>query len=278
LLEVTGHYHRALLQYLQEFGISDYVIYVQRRQAGLLKTDKRDALSLANHLYNQLEKGIQVAEPLQVVRRLAPPSAATAQLRGMIHHRDELIAESTQCKNKLTAICDELFPEFTRVLKNPNLPVALAIRERFPTPAAVARASTSELSVLRKDRYPSPTQLTELQQLAQQSIGTKDAARVRGLVFEQKQLIEELSLIHTHVEQLETEITQIVEQSREGKILTSIPGVGTIPAVAIFASIGSIANFQSAPALKAYFDGHPLSSNLEPLLTVRISLHVAPAR
>jgi transposase len=95
LLEVTGHYHRALLQYLQEIGISVYVMHVQKRQAGLLKTDKRDALGLANHLYNQLEKGIQVAEPLQVVRRLSPPSAAAAQLRGMIRHRDELIAEST---------------------------------------------------------------------------------------------------------------------------------------------------------------------------------------
>lgn len=111
----------------------------------------------------------------------------------------------------------------------------------------------SELSALRKGRYPSPSQLTELQQLAQQSIGTKDAARVHGLVFEQKQLIEELSLIHVHLEQLETEITQIVEQSREGKILTSMPGVGTIPAASIIARIGTIANFASSAARKRVF-------------------------
>src|SRR6266699_3083431 len=43
LLEVTGHYHRALLQYLQELDIPVYVIHVQKRQEGLLKTDKRDA-------------------------------------------------------------------------------------------------------------------------------------------------------------------------------------------------------------------------------------------
>jgi transposase len=42
LLEVTGHYHRALLQYLQELDIPVYVMHVQKRQAGLLKTDKRD--------------------------------------------------------------------------------------------------------------------------------------------------------------------------------------------------------------------------------------------
>ncbi len=69
LLEVTGHYHRALLQYLQELDIPVFVIHVQKRQEGLLKTDKRDALGLANQLYNQLEKGIQVGDPLQAVRR-----------------------------------------------------------------------------------------------------------------------------------------------------------------------------------------------------------------
>jgi transposase len=135
LLEVTGHYHRALLQYLQELAIPVFVIHVQKRQEGLLKSDKRDALGLANQLYNQLEKGIQVGDPLQAVRRLVSPSEAAASLRGMVQHHYELVAESTQRKNKLTAICDELFPEFTHLLRNPNLPTALALRERFPTEA-----------------------------------------------------------------------------------------------------------------------------------------------
>lgn len=51
-----------------------------------LKSDKRDALGLANQLYNQLEKGIQVGDPLQAVRRLVPPSEAAASLRGMVRH------------------------------------------------------------------------------------------------------------------------------------------------------------------------------------------------
>src|SRR5437763_5746398 len=121
LLEVTGHYHRPVLQYLQELDIPVFVIHVQKRHEGLLKSDKRDALGLANLLYNQLEKGIQVGDSLQAVRKLIPPTAAAAGLRGMVQHRYELVAESTQRKNKLTAICDELFPELTQLLRNPNL-------------------------------------------------------------------------------------------------------------------------------------------------------------
>ncbi|GER90783.1 hypothetical protein KDW_55930 [Dictyobacter vulcani] len=177
LLEVTGHYHRTLMQYLQELDISVYIIHVQKRREGLLKSDKRDALGLANQLYNQLEKGIQVDDPLQAVRRLAPPTEAAAQLRGMVQHHAELVVESTQRKNKLTAICDELFPEFTRLLLNPNLPTALALRSRFPTPALLSQARFAELREARgKTCSVSDAKLRALQHLAAQSIGIKDPA------------------------------------------------------------------------------------------------------
>ena len=258
VMEVTGHYHRPLLQYLQEVEIPTYIMHVQKRQEGLLKSDKRDALGLGNLLFNQLEKGIQVGDPMQAVRRLAPPTEAASELRGMVQHRHELTVESTRRRNKLTSICDEVFPEFTQILKDPNLPTALAMRKRFPTPAAIATSSLSALQGVRgKNRSLSDARLLELQRLAAQSIGTKDAARLRGLTFEQEQLIAELELIQRHLERLEAEISQIVEHSREGKILTSIPGIGPSQAAAIIASIGNIANFERASQLKSYFGWAP---------------------
>jgi len=182
LLEVTGHYHRALLQYLQELDIPVYIIHVQKRQEGLLKTDKRDALGLANLLYNQLEKGIQVGDPLQAVRRLVPLTEAAAQLRGMVHHHYELVRENTQRKNKLTSICDELFPEFTRLLRNPNLPTALALRSRFPTPAVLAMASFEELREARgRTCSVSDAKLLELQRLAAPSVLVRKSRPVSGV-------------------------------------------------------------------------------------------------
>jgi transposase len=258
LLEVTGHYHRALMQYLQDLDIPVYIIHVQKRREGLLKSDKRDALGLANQLYNQLEKGIQVDDPLQAVRRLAPPTEAAAQLRGMVQHHAELVVESTQRKNKLTSICDELFPEFTRLLLNPNLATALALRSQFPTPALLAQASFAEVREARgRTCSVSDAKLKELQRLAAQSIGIKDPARVNALVFEQQQLIAELRLLGEHLAQLEQNIVQIVEHSREGKILTSIPGIGSQAAASLIATIGTIANFERPAQLKSYFGWVP---------------------
>ena len=52
LMEHTGHYHRPLQHYLLELDPPVSVMQGPRREAGMLKTDKRDALGLANHLYN----------------------------------------------------------------------------------------------------------------------------------------------------------------------------------------------------------------------------------
>lgn len=40
---MTGHYHKVLLPYVQELDLPVDVMHVQKRQSGLLKTDKRDA-------------------------------------------------------------------------------------------------------------------------------------------------------------------------------------------------------------------------------------------
>ncbi len=258
LMEKTGHYHRALQQYLQELDIPVYLVHVQERPKGMMKTDKRDALGLANHLYNQLELGVQMTDKTQLVRQAVPPTPAAAQLRGLIRHRYELVRESTQRKNKLIAICDEVFPELTRVLKNPNSLTALAIRERFPTPHAVAIASLAILQEIRGNAHSiTDSKLMELQRLAAQSIGTKDLTRQRGLVLEQSQLIKELKLLQEHIDQLETEIRTIVEQAREGQILRSMD-IGHIQAATIIAAIGSIENFSNAGQLKSYCGWAPV--------------------
>lgn len=257
LVEHTGHYHRALVQYLQELDLPVYVMPVQQRPKGLLKTDRRDALTLANHLYSQLALGVQSADKTHLVRHLLPPSTAAAQLKGWIRHRYELVRECTRRKNKLTAICDELFPELVQVFHDPNLPTALAYRERFPTPQALATAPWTALVALRVGNHPSDAQLADLQRLAHTTIGTRNLVRLRGLVLEQAQLIAELQLLQTHLQALDREIVQVVEQTREGIILQSLPDIGPIQAAAILASVGNIRNFGKASELKAYFGWAP---------------------
>ena len=257
LLEHTGHYHRLLEQYLLELDITVYRIHVQERPKGMIKTDKRDALSLANRLYSQLELGAQVEDKMQLVRRTVPPTPAAAQLRGFMQHRYELSQQSTQLRNKLTAICDEIFPEFTQVFHDPNREVALAFREKFSTPHEMAAASLATLRELRQSNFPSEANLLRLQQLAQETIGINNVDRLRGLKVEQELLIKELRLVQQHLEHLDTVIADIVKHCREGQILLSMPPTGPVQVATIIATVGTIANFEKASELKCYFGWAP---------------------
>lgn len=214
-------------------------------------------LRLANTLYTQLALGAQVADKMQLVRRAVPPTQAAAQLQGVMRHRYELSHAATHYRNKLTAICDELFPELVQVFHDPNLPTALLFREQFPTPHAIATASLAALRAVRTKGFPTDAQLLQLQQRALDTIGSKDVDRQRGLVFEQGLLVKELRLIQEHLALLQTTITDSVTTCREGQILLSMPPTGPIQAATIIATVGNIANFEKASELKSYFGWAP---------------------
>ena len=232
-------------------------MHVKKRMSGIMKTDKRDALSLAIHLYDQLEGKAHVINKKDLVRRMLPPTGAAAKLKGIMNHRQDLMSECTQRKNKLTAISDELFPEFTTIFTNPNGETALRYREEFPTPNAFATASMASLIALKARPFPTEKQLSTLRELAMKSIGIQDVSRQQGLVFEQRQLIRELKVIQDNLREIDQEVAIILQDSREGQILLSIPALGNIMAATILAVIGNIENFNTAGHLKSYFGWAP---------------------
>jgi transposase len=258
LLERTGHYHRSLMEYLIEQGCIVYDIQVQIR-VNRDKSDKRDALGLANTLYVQLALGAQADEPWRRIRRVEPPSQAALQLRSLVLQHHDLTQAATQCKNKLTAIADQLFPEATEIFKDINGMSALNLREKFATPAQLALASLDDLKACCPGVRPGRAQLARLQELARSSIGVKDPLLCDALVFEQRQLIGQLRMHEEHIAAIEARIAGIAEDCREGTILLSLPMIGPLAAAAIIAHVGCIGNFESAAQLRRYFGWAPQS-------------------
>lgn len=257
LVERTGHYTTALEQFCNEHGIHVYRMQANKRY-GKNKTDLHDARALALMLYNQIELGVEHADEAMRIRPLVAPSPVARELRGLVRHRYELTRETVQRQNKLTAICDELFPEFTAVCADPNTASALAIREAFPTPQAVAAATIDELCAARvQSKRPSREALVRLRELAVTSIGVRDVHRIASLVMEQRQLIAEIRMLREHTDELETRIAEIVSESREGRILTSFIGIGPVQAATIISAIGSIANFETSGRFKGYLGWAP---------------------
>lgn len=84
--------------------------------------------------------------------------------------------------------------------------------------------------------------------------------RQQGLLIEQGLLIKELRVVQEHLDILQTTISDVVTNSREGQILLSIPPIGPIQAATIIATVGNIANFEKASELKSYFGWAPQRS------------------
>ncbi len=251
LVERTGHYGAALEQYLHERGITVYRMHV-REHVSRKKTDKRDAQALAVLLYNQIELRIPMLDKAQRVHRLLPPSPTATLLRSLVQHRTELKRETTQRKNQLTAIADELFPEIETVFPNVNSPSALALRKAYPTPEAIREASLADLIATRHFRRPGNAAYARLQELATTSIGTRNEYRIRALITEQSQLITELALLESHIAALTGEIEMLVRQDRAGRILLSFPCIGVNTAATILAYTGNITNFESRSQFRSF--------------------------
>ncbi len=251
LVERTGHYGAALEQYLHERGITIYRMHV-REHVSRKKTDKRDAQALAVLLYNQIELRIPMLDKASRVHRLLPPSPTATLLRSLVQHRTELKRETTQRKNQLTAIADELFPELEAVFPNVCAPSALALRKAYPTPETVRNAPLTDLLATRHFRRPGNAAYAHLQELAATSIGTRNPYRVRALVTEQGQLITELALLDAHITALTGEIETLVRQDRAGRILLSFPCIGVNHAAVILAYSGNIQSFESRAAFRSF--------------------------
>jgi len=258
IMEKTGHYHKPLQAYLVDSGVTVYTIHIQDRPRHLAKSDKRDALGLANHLYNQVGKGMQVGDKKKKVRRLVPSWDSAVRLKSLVQHRTELAREETRRRNKLTALADQIFPEITQVCKDPNAVSILSLRDAFPTAEAFATAPCQAIRAARRGTLPSNANILRLQDLASTSIGLTEPNHLRSLVLEQKQLIAELTLIRAHEACLSATIKKLVLASREGQIVASVPGMGPVQAGGIIAAIGHIDNFPTAGALKSYLGWAPI--------------------
>ncbi len=257
LVESTGHYSKALCQYLQEIGCQIYIMHVMARPQSHDKSDRRDALALANTLYLHVEKDVRIDDKSRRIARRLPPTETALQLQGLVRRRQEITSDTTRRKNKLTAIVDEMFPELTKVYADPNTPSALALRQKYPTPQSIIEASIDDLCATRLHRRPGRASLAQLQVLAAQTIGTKSEHRLASLIVEQEQLIAELTLLNKHVEALEKQIAPLVQESREGKILLSFPAIGVLQSALLIASIGNIRNFDRLQKLRSYCGWSP---------------------
>ncbi len=247
-LEATGIYWLTLHAWLRQWGAGPGGAPVVRvlnplqtrafRNANMrgTKSDRADCVAIARLLRWEGER-------LSTHR---VPDDRRAAAREISRLRTEMTQLRSGQLVKLVGVLDALFPEYAACFASPGSPSALAVLARWASPAALARARTSEVTrVLHAASrgHLGAAKARELREAAARSVGVPDphgatATAVQTLV--------------AHLEHLTAQIAQLAErldalQAPEADtraLLESVPGFGAelvrtwlaeLPPVAAFA-------------------------------------------
>ncbi len=244
-LEATGHYSYNILGFLLDKGLTTYVLnplltsrYRNSQSCRKTKTDKIDARSIASML-------ISYVDLKPYTRQLYH----TLELKSLTRYRFNKISERSKLKMSVSRLITILFPELEQCFSSIHSKSVYAILTEFGSTKAIANANLTKLSnILSKasrGRF-AKQKAIELRNAAKTSIGTGTMAQV----LELKQTVYLISILDDCIEEVETEINEIMKKLDTN--IDSIPGVGIMSAATIIAEIGNFNNFESPSQILAF--------------------------
>ncbi len=205
------------------------------------KSDLRDAWVLATLLRTDRA----------LYHPLVPDSEPAQELRVLTRDRAELVRTRTMLSNQLTACLKAYFPVFLDLFGDPDRPVALAVLQRFPTPAALRRTSVRRLEAFLRQHHQleAAAKAREIHarltqpafQVAPVILRTK-ARLAQTLGHQLRALAEEIAVY-------EVEIRRVLRTHPDGELYLSLPGAGDLLAARMVGELGDNRDRYRDPAI-----------------------------
>ena len=240
-MEPTGHYWKPLANYLMKQEHIRVVLvnpYHTKKAKELddnspTKSDKKDALTIA-----RLVKDGRYYETYL-------PHDIYAELRVLSTARNSVSRQKIALENRIVAIMDEYFPEFTKVFKHPfKRKAAMQVLKVCPFPKYILELGTEGvLAEIKKavKRTVGQKRAQLLVDTAQVSVGVDygvDAARCKLQMF-----LESLEVVNRQLSQIEAEMAKVLQATGIAEYLLSIKGVGTVTLAACLGELGDPLRF-----------------------------------
>ncbi len=199
-----------------------------------LKSDLRDARQIAT----LVRDGTFVRFP-----QLRPDVAACKQLA---MHRHRLGVERARLRTRAQGILDLAWPEFMSHFSGLDHVTPRVLLQRWPTPAAFAKASLRSVTTLLKDASHGQCKTATIQSLrgsALTSLGLTEATAERSQ--ELLDLLARWALLDAQVLALEAQLTTAVAACPEATLLTSVPEISAPCAAMLVGELGHPSSFDS---------------------------------
>lgn len=241
VLEPNGPYWLVLAHYLSE---RKYVVRVvsplqvkrnrQTEDVSPEKNDYKDARSAADLGVQGKFNQTSLVEPVY------------EQLRLLSGLRERLMVEKSSYKHVLRSLLARSFPELSRCVNDIFCKSILALVAVAPTAGAVKALGVEGVGEVvksaSKGRF-GVKKAREIFKAASESVGYLQESEAIRLEFEV--IVEMLEGIQEKIERLQDEMSRLLEQTAEGVLVLSLPGVGRVTAAAFVGEVGSFASYSS---------------------------------
>jgi transposase len=244
-MEATGHYWLSLYSALAQRGFNVAVInpiqtdalrrvYIHRD-----KTDAQDSLLIAQLLrFGEYQRSAVADEEIVALRQLS-------------RYRLALVDSVGDCKRRVIALLDQVFPEYEGLFSDTFGVTSSELLLKYPTPedllAVSSRKLTTFLSKVSRGHF-GESKAEQLRAAASSSFGVSFGRDV--FAFQIRQLVEQMSFLERQLADLDAEISR--QLAKSNTFITTIPGIGDTLGAAILGEIGDITRFDNPAKLVSY--------------------------
>ena len=244
-MEATGHYWLSVHAFLLEAGYTVKVINPIQSEAfrkmyiRQTKNDSKDSFIIAQIMrFGEFSATALSEESIVALRQLS-------------RYRLALVDSCGDCKRRIIALLDQVFPEYASLFSDTFGVTSKEVLIKYPTPEDMLTVSTRKLAALLTKVSRGRLGMDKAKQLkdtAANSFGisfAKDA-----FAFQIRQMIEQLRFLENQIEDLESQIALLLNQI--GSYITTISGIGETLGAIIISEIGDIHRFDAPGKLVAF--------------------------
>ena len=241
--ESTGHYHNNLKLFLEKNGFTFMELnpllvhrFVAAQTLRRTKTDKKDAQMISLYLMT-IEYKPYVNSFYHIYG-----------LKSLCRQRESFITQRTRISNDMTALLDQLFPEFKPFFDNKFNKTALYLLNNYLTPSHISNLTIDSYNNMKSKlkRTISFQQFQFLKEIAKKTIGVSNSL----LEFQLKELLTQYNSIDFQIESINEMIVKTYRQL--DCHIHTIKGVSEISAASIISEIEDISKFTNRNQLLAY--------------------------
>ncbi len=244
-MEATGHYWLSVHTFLLEYGFDVKVINPIQSEAfrkmyiRQTKNDSKDSFIIAQIMRFGQFSATNLSDEVIIA------------LRQLSRYRLALVDSCGDCKRRVVALLDQVFPEYDSLFSDTFGVTSKEILSKYPTPEDLLTVSSSKLTKLMEKASRGRLGKEKAEQLKNAAANTFGVSFAKdAFAFQIKQLIEQLVFLERQIEDLEVQIAELLKQT--GTYITTIPGIGDTLGAIILSEIGDIHRFDAPNKLVAF--------------------------